>query len=95
MATTTFNNHLSILLQNYVVVVEEIQYRNWSQLCWSATRFWEPPRIDQVDQSLDNGVVGCVHVCVQRKTTFSGAIVSSVTFWCNNPVLNRKKTVKN
>lgn len=44
-----------------------------------------------MNQSLDNGVVCGIHVCVEREGTFSITVIGSITLGCDDPVLNSEQ----
>ena len=42
-------------------------------------------------QGLDDGVICCVHVCVEWKRAFAVAVESSVALRRNDPILNKQR----
>ena len=87
MAATRLDDHVFIFLQNDVGALVKVQTRDLTELGWSTAGLGNVVRSHEVDQGLHNGVVGGVHVSVQREGTFSMAVVSGVAVRSNDPVL--------
>ena len=87
MAATRLDDHVFIFLQNDVGALIKIQDRDAAQLGWSTARLGDIVGSHQVHQGLHNGVVGGVHVSVEREGALSMAVVSGVAVRRDDPVL--------
>lgn len=87
MAPTALNNHVLILLKDYIWLIQEIKHRYCWQLCWSTTRLWHLWRTHQVHQRLNNCMICGIHVSIQWEVTFPTAVKSIIPIWCDDPVL--------
>lgn len=91
MATAALDDHVFVLLEYNVALVEEIQHGDRREFGRGAARFWHLTRAHQVHQRLDDRVVGRVHVSVQREIAFAAAIICVVPVRCYDPVLANNK----
>lgn len=87
MTSTSSHNHVPVFFQDDIGVVVEVKNRDGIQFGWCAAWFGDVLGIHKVDQGLYNGVVGGIHVCIEREGTLSITIVGSVALGCNDPVL--------
>ena len=87
MASTAFYYHVLVLLKDYVVAFVVVENRYCRELRRSAARLRCHVWAHEMDQSLNYGVVGGVHVCVQGEGTFAVTIKSLVIVRSNDPVL--------
>ena len=89
MAATRSNDHVAIFLQNNVGVIVKVQDRDGGQLGRRAARLWDRQRLHEVSKCLNYGVVGGIHLGVQRERTLAIAVESSVAFRRYDPILQR------
>ena len=87
MAATRLDDHVFIFLQNHVGALVKIQDRDPTELGWRTAGLGYVVRSHQMDEGLHNGVVGGVHVSVEREGALSMAIVSGVAVRRDDPVL--------
>lgn len=87
VAPTRLDHHVLVLLENHVGVVVEVEDHNGRQFGGRAARLRNIVGVHQMDQSLDDGVIGGVHVRVQRETALPVAEEGGVTVRCYDPVL--------
>lgn len=85
--TTSLDDHVLVILQNYIIVFVEVEHGYGRQLRGHTARPWHGPRIHRVDQSLDDGVVRRVQMIGQGERTFSPAIVGLVTRRRHYPII--------
>ena len=64
MAAAGFDDHVAVLLEDNIGIVVEIKDGDGRQLDGSTARLGHSIRIHQVDQCLDDGVIGSIHVSV-------------------------------
>lgn len=86
MASAAFHYHIFIFLQIDIRFVQIVKNRNGTEF-GGCTAWFRHFRLHQMDQCLNDGVIGCIHVCCQWEITFAGAIVRTVAIGCNNPIL--------
>jgi len=89
------DDHVAIFLEDDVGVVVEVEDGDGGQLGRRAARLWDRQRLGEVCQRLHDGVVGGVHLSVQRKRAFAVAVERRVTFGRYDPVLQRKTKPNN
>ena len=87
MAAARLDDHVFIFLQNDVGALVKIQDRDPTEFGRSAAGLGNVVRSHQVDQGLHYGVVGGVHVGVEREGALSMAVVGGVAVRCDDPVL--------
>ena len=80
-------NHVFILFENDVGVVVKVEHRDCGELGGDTARLGHGQLIHQVHKGLHNGVVGGVHVRVERKRALSVAVVGAVALRGDDPVL--------
>jgi hypothetical protein len=90
MAAARFDDHVAVLFEDNIGIVVEIKDGDGRQLDGSTARLGHSIRIHQVDQGLNDGVIGSIHVSVQRKRAFSVAVKSRVAIRRDNPVLENE-----
>lgn len=94
VTAAALDHHLLVLLQDDVGVIEEVEHRDRGQFRRCATRFGVLERVHQVDQSLDDSVIGGVHVGVEREAALACTVVGGVAFGRYDPVLRATKKLK-
>ena len=87
MTATGFHNHVFILFQNNIWAFVKVEDRDSTELGGGAARLGNIEGGHQVDQGLDNGVVGGVHVSVEGKGALAVAVVGRVAVRGDDPVL--------
>lgn len=90
VAATGPDHHVSVLLQDDIRAVVEVEDRDGVELGGRTAGLGYCVWVDEVNQCLDDGVVGGVHVGVQREGALSLTVVGSIAFRCNDPVLPAK-----
>ena len=91
MASASTDHHVPVLLQNDVGAVIEEQDRDGTQLGGCTARLGNGFRTHQVDQSLNDGVIGGVQIVVEREGAFALTVESSIAVWCYNPILHSNR----
>lgn len=87
MAAAGPHDHVPVFLQDDVGAVVEVEDRDGVELSWSAAGLGHRIWVDKVDQCLHDGVVGSIHVGVQREGTFPLTVVRGIAFGRDDPVL--------
>lgn len=87
MAATGAYHHVLVLLQDDVGVVVKEEHGYGVEFGGGAARLWYILRVHEVHQRLYDGMVGGIHVSIQGEGTLSIAVVGSVAFRGDNPVL--------
>jgi len=86
-ASARLDDHRLVILQHHVVVVVDVQHRHGTERRRHAARPRRQPRVDRVDQRLDDGVVGGVEVVGQVERTVAGAVERLVSGRRHDPVV--------
>jgi hypothetical protein len=94
MTAAALDHHLLVLFQDDVGVIKEVEHRDRCQFRRCATRLGVLERVHQVDQSLDDSVIGGVHVGVEREAALACTVIGGVAFGRYDPVLRATKKLK-
>lgn len=87
-STPTFvHHHVLVVSQHHVVVVVIVQHGDRGEADGDAARLGRALRVQRVDQSLQDGVVGAVQTLAEREGTLAVAVVGHVPLWSDDPVL--------
>lgn len=87
MTTTGDDLHVPVLLQDDVGVVVEVHDGDGAELGGGAAGFGRRVLAHEVDERLDDGVVGGVHLGVEREGALALAVEGRVTVGRYDPVL--------
>lgn len=88
MAAAALHHHVLILLQDHVGALVEVEHWDAAQLGGGAAGLgYAPVGVHEVDQGLDDGVVGGVHVGVEGEGALSVAVEGGVPVRGDDPVL--------
>ena len=90
MTAAALDHHVLVLLQNDVGALVEVEDEDRGELLRGAARFRDVVRVHQVHERLHDGVVGRVHVRVQREGALAGAVEGLVVVGGDDPVLDEK-----
>ena len=91
MAAARPHHHVAVLLEYDVGVVVEVEHGDGGQFGRSATRLRHGQRLHEMSQRLHDGVIGGVHLGVQRKRALAVAVESRVAFRRDDPILQHNK----
>lgn len=79
MAAAASSHHVVVLFQNNVLVVVEVEQVDGKQLVGHAARRLDAPdQLQCIDDGLDGGVVGWLHVLTQREGAGALAVIGVV-----------------
>jgi len=92
---TALHHHVLILLQNHVGALVKVEDGDAAELGGSAARLRHVEGRHQVDEGLDDGVVGGVHVRVQGEGALAVAVEGGVPVRGDDPVLPAQVPVNN
>ena len=87
MTAARLDHHVFVFLENDIRTLVKIQDGDSTELGGGATRLGHVVGSHEMDEGLDNGVVGGVHVSVEREGALPVAVVSGVTVRSDDPVL--------
>lgn len=87
VATAALDNHIFVFLQIHIRVVQVVEHRDGRQPGRCTAGLWHFAGIQQMHQRLHNGMIGGVHVRIQREIAFAGTIERIVAVWRHNPIL--------
>ena len=89
MASAGFHDHVTVLFQYNVRIVVEVEDGDGRKFDGRAARFGHPVRVHQVHERLHDGVIGRVHVSVQRERALAVAVECRIAVRCDDPVLQQ------
>ena len=87
MASAGLNHHVLVLFENHVGAFIKVQNRYATELGGGAARLGHVEGGHEVDEGLDDGVVGGVHVGVEGEGALAVAVVGGVAVRGDDPVL--------
>ena len=87
-------HHVAVLLQNDVRAVVEVEDGDGGELGGRAARLRHRQRLGEVRQRLHDGVVGGVHLGVQRERALAVAVECRVALRRYDPVLRQHRRRK-
>ena len=87
MASAGLNHHVLVLFKNHVGTFIKVQNGYATELGGGAARLGHVEGGHEVDEGLDDGVVGGVHVSVEGEGALPVTIVSGVSVRGDDPVL--------
>ena len=87
MTAASADDHVAISLEDDVGVIVEVEDGDGRELGRRAARLRHGQRLGEVRQRLHDGVVGGVHLGVQRERALAVAVERRVTFRRYDPVL--------
>ena len=90
MTAARLDHHVFVFLENDIRTLVKIQDGDSTELGGGATRLGHVVGSHEMDECLDNGVVGGVHVSVEREGALPVAVVGGVTVRSDDPVLPTK-----
>lgn len=87
MAPAPFRHHISVLFKHNIRIVIEIKYRNSAEFGGRTQCFRNNDWIKQMNKSLDNCMVGSIHVSIQGEGALPVTKEGCISVWRNDPVL--------
>lgn len=87
MTAAALDNHIFVLLENHIAIVQEVQHGDGRKLGGCTAGLGHLARAHQVHQCLDYGVIGRVHMSVEWEIAFSAAVVCVVSVRRDDPIL--------
>ena len=95
MASAGLNHHVLVLFENHVGAFIKVQNRYPTELGGGAARLGHVEGGHEVDEGLDDGVVGGVQVVCQREGALSVAVVCVIVGRSHDPVVptNLQQTI--
>lgn len=86
VATTRPHDHVTVFLEDDVGAVVKIEHGDGIELGGRAAGLGHKVGVHQVHQRLHNGVVGGIHVGIERESALPVAVVGRITLGCDDPV---------
>ena len=87
MTTASFDDHVPVLFEDDVGRLVKVEDGDAGQGGRGTAGLGHVVGLHEVDEGLDDGVVGGVHVGVQREGAFTVTVVGRVSIRSDNPIL--------